>query len=105
MQYVKDEITKAIEKMKTTPVDQTTLDQAKMRMRYSFAMGMDSPTSIAEALAGYIWVTGDPESINKAYEMYDKVTPKDLMDVAKKYYVSTGLTIATISDADNCPVK
>ena len=105
MQYVKDEITKAIEKSKTELVDASTLEQAKMRMKYSFAMGMDSPTSIAEALSGYIWVTGDAESINKAYQLYEKVTPQDLMDVAKKYYVSTGLTIGTISGDDNCPIK
>ncbi len=105
MQYVKDEIMKEIEKMKTTPVSQDVLDEAKMRFKYSFAMGMDSPTSIAEALAGYVWVTGDPESINKAYEMYEKITPNDIMEVAKKYYVSSGLTIATISDSDNCPIK
>jgi predicted Zn-dependent peptidase len=37
--------------------------------------------------------------------MYEKVTPQDIMNVAKKYYVTTGLTIATISDAENCPVK
>lgn len=105
MQYVKDEILRAIEKSKTQLVDASTLEQAKMRMKYSFAMGMDSPTSIAEALAGYIWVTGDAESINKAYQLYEKVTPQDLMDVAKKYYVSTGLTIGTISVDDNCPIK
>jgi zinc protease len=105
MQYVKDEITKAIEKSKTQLVDASPLEQAKMRMKYSFAMGMDSPTSIAEALSGYIWVTGDAESINKAYQLYEKVTPQDLMDVAKKYFVSSGLTIGTISGADNCPIK
>lgn len=105
MQYVKDEIIKAIDKMKTLPVDATTLEQAKMRMKYSFAMGMDSPTSIAEALSGYIWVTGDAESINRSYQLYEKVTPQDLMNVANKYYVSTGLTIGTISGDDNCPIK
>jgi zinc protease len=105
MQYVKDVIVKAIEKSKTTLVDATTLEQAKMRMKYSFAMGMDSPTNIAEALAGYIWVTGDAESINRSYEQYEKVSPQDLMNAANKYYVSTGLTIGTISGADNCPIK
>ncbi|MFM7015152.1 MAG: M16 family metallopeptidase [Bacteroidota bacterium] len=105
MQYVKDEIIKAIENSKTQLVDATTLEQAKMRMKYSFAMGMDSPSSIAEALAGYIWVTGDAESLNRAYKLYEKVTPQDLMNVAKKYYVSTGLTIGTISGDESAPIK
>lgn len=105
MQYVKDEISKALESMKTVPVSQKILDETKMRLRYSFAMGMDSPSNIAEALSYYIWVTGDPESINRGYAMYEKVTPQDIMNVAKKYYVTSGLTIATISEAENCPVK
>ncbi len=105
MQYVKDQITAAIEKAKTTPVDAKVLADAKSRLRYSFAMGIDSPTSIAEALSSYVWVTGDPESINNAYVMYDKVTPQDIMNVAKKYYISTGLTVATISGDASCPIK
>lgn len=105
MQYVKDEIVKAIEKMKTTPVDAKILSESKSRLRYSFAMGIDSPTKIAEALSFYTWVTGDPESINKAYDMYEKVTPQDIMNVAKKYYIPESLTIATISGDENSPVK
>jgi len=105
MQYVKDQIITAIEKAKTTPADATILADAKSRLRYSFAMGMDSPTNIAEAISSYIWVTGDPESINNAYVMYDNITAQDIMNVAKKYYINTGLTIATISGDASCPIK
>ena len=105
MQYVKDEIMKAIELMKTKPVDAKVLADAKSRMKYSFAMGLDNPGSIAESLANYIWVTGNPESINRAYQMYEKVTPQDIMMVANKYFVTSGLTIATISADKTCPIK
>jgi zinc protease len=105
MQYVKDEILKELTKLKTVPVSQEIVDETKMRLKYSFAMGMDSPTNIAEALSYYIWVTGDPESINRAYAMYDKITPQDIMDVANKYYVKSAMTIATISGDETCPVK
>jgi zinc protease len=105
MQYVKDQITSAIENAKTKPVDAKVLSDIKSRMRYSFAMAMDSPSSIADALAGYIWVTGEPESLNRAYVMYDKVTAVDILNVAKKYYINSGLTVATISGEANCPVK
>jgi zinc protease len=105
MQYVKDEILKELTKLKTVPVSQEIVDETKMRLKYSFAMGMDSPTNIAEALSYYIWVTGDPESINRAYAMYDNVTPQDIMDVANKYYLTSTLTIATISGDETCPVK
>ncbi len=105
MQYVKDVILKSIEDAKTNPVDQQQLADAKMRLRYGFAMGIDSPSRIAEALSSYIWVTGNPASVNIAYQQYEKVTPEDLMRVAAKYYNSSSLTIGTISDDATSPVK
>lgn len=105
LQYVKDEIIDAIEIAKKTPVDPKELSDAKMRLRYGFAMGIDSPTRIEEALSAYTWVTGNPESINTAYRVYEKVTAEDIMRVAAKYYVSTSLTIGTISDDATSPVN
>ncbi|MBL7923312.1 MAG: insulinase family protein [Bacteroidia bacterium] len=105
MQYVRDEITKALEKAKTTPFSEKEINEAKMRLKYSFAMGMDSPTRIAESLSFYTWVSGDPETINTSYRQYDLVSAADMMAAAKKYLVPQGLTIATISADENCPVK
>lgn len=105
MQYVRDEITKAIEEAKTKPFSDSEIADAKSRLRYGFAMGMDSPNSIANSLSFYTWVSGNPESINIAYAMYDRVTAKDMMEAAKKYLIPTGLTISTISAEENCPIK
>jgi zinc protease len=58
---------------------------------------MDSPDAIANAVSLYIWVTGNAESINKSYKLFDTVTPGDIQRVAKKYLVKNGLTISTIS--------
>ena len=97
MQYVKDEITKALEELKTKPVDKKLLDQTKSGIKYSFLMGLDSPTNIAEELSYYIWVSGDPQSINRMYAMYESITPEDIMAAAKKYFTPDKLTISTIS--------
>ena len=97
MQYVKDEMVKAIEKAQTSGVTAEELKRTKSNLKYSFAMGIDSPTSIAQTLSHYVQLTGDPESLNRTYANYDKVTNEDIMMVAKKYFVPTGLTIATIS--------
>jgi hypothetical protein len=37
--------------------------------------------------------------------LYDKVSAQDIMTVAKKYFINTGLTIATISDGTEVGVK
>jgi zinc protease len=105
MQYVRDEISKAIEEAKLKPFSESEIADAKSRMRYSFAMGMDNPSSIANSLSLYTWVSGNPESLNISYTMYDRVTAKDMMEAAKKYLIPTGLTISTISAEENCPIK
>lgn len=97
MQYVKDEITQALNNIKTNPIDPVLLKSAKSNLKYSFAMGLDNPTDIAEMLSYSIWVGEDPESFNRLYALYEKVTPDDIMETAKKYFVPEKLTIATIS--------
>ena len=105
MQYVKDEIMKAIDMMKTKPVEQRYIDEAKNKMRYSFAMNIDSPSKIAEAVASFTWITGDPESLNNCYLNYAKVNAADIMMVANKFYVSNHLTVGTISADATTPIK
>jgi zinc protease len=105
LQYVKDEIVKALEAAKTNKVDTKLLDETKSYLKYSFAMSIDNPTQIAESIAHYIYLTGDPESLNRLYALYDKVTAEDLMTVAKKYFTPAGLTVATISPAATIDVK
>lgn len=105
MQYVKDEIVKAFEQLKTKPVDEDLLKKTKSNIRYSFAMSIDNPTSIAESMSHYIFLTGDPQSINRIYAAYEKVTATDIMNIAKKYFVPEKLTIATISASENNNVK
>jgi zinc protease len=105
MQYIKDEIMKTIEKIKTEKIDETALNSAKSNIKYSFAMRIDNPGAIANTIAGFISVGGDPESVNNYYELFEKVTAEDIINTAKKYFVETGLTIGTISSDDNTPVK
>ncbi|MDX5345855.1 MAG: insulinase family protein [Hymenobacteraceae bacterium] len=97
LQYVKDEIMKKIDEIKQQPVDQQKLENTKSYLKYSFAMAMDSPDNIANALSSYIWITGDPESLNRSLSLYDQVTAQDLTNIAKKYFVNSKLTIGTIS--------
>lgn len=105
LQFVKDEMNKAIENAKTTPFSKAEIEEAKMRLKYSFAMGMDSPGRIAESLSFYTWVSGDPESINRTYTLYDKITAEDMMAAARKYFLPSSLTITTISPDATSPFK
>ncbi len=105
MAYVKTEIDQVLNNLKTEPVDTTILKETKSNIKYSYAMGIDSPSSIANSLSEFIWLTGNPADVNKAYANYDKVTQEDIMRVAKKYFVDEHLTVATISSDDENQVK
>jgi zinc protease len=105
LQYVKDEIVKALEAAKTTPVNAKKLADAKSNIKYSFAMRLDSPDQIANGLSQMVWLTGDPESINRYYALFEKVTAEDIMRAAQKYFNSNTLTIATISPGETGGVK
>lgn len=105
LQYVKDEITKALAAAKLKKVDAKVLAETKSRLKYSFAMQNDTPTAIAESLTYYVWLTGNPESVNNLYALYDKVTADDVMRVAKKYFINSSLTVATISPSATIDVK
>jgi len=100
MQYVKDEIVNAINTVIRDGVDLATLNNVKSNLKYSFAMSIDNPAAIANSLSHYIMLTGDPESINRLYAQYDKVSVEDIKKVAARYFVESGLTIATISADD-----
>ena len=105
MAYVMDEIKKAIAKVKIEDVDEELLERTKSNLKYGFAMGIDTPGAIAASLGHYIQLTGDPESINRLYALYDKVTVEDLKMVANKYFNPEHLTIATISEDEQGAMK
>jgi len=100
LQLVKDEIVKSIQNLIANGVDQKVLDDTKSNLKYEFATGLDSSTSIAEALSYSIWATGDPEAFGRFYNQVQSLTVEDLQEVAKKYFVPEHLTISTISAAE-----
>lgn len=105
MAGVYNEIWSAIESFKSTAVTNDRLDEVKQRLKYSFAMGMDSPDAIANAVALYLWVTGDPEALNNSYALYESITPEDIQRVAKTYLTHERLTVGTIGPGEKPMVK
>ncbi|MBK6840448.1 MAG: insulinase family protein [Bacteroidetes bacterium] len=102
---VKETIMATLVKASTTPVDPQLLKEAKMNLKNSFKMSIDNPSAISQSLSSFTWLTGNPESLNNYYWMYDQVTADDLMKVAKKYFRSDRLTIGTISPNKNEKLK
>ncbi|MBI1804313.1 MAG: insulinase family protein [Ignavibacteriae bacterium] len=97
---VRDRIYAALDEARTKPVSAERLADIKSHMKYQYAMGLDNPNSVANGISHYIYLTGDPESVNRIYALYDKVTPDDIMAVAKKYFAKENRTVVLLTQAD-----
>jgi zinc protease len=97
LEAVRDEIYSALENAKTNPVSPERLAAIQSNLRYSFAMSLDNPSTIARTLGHFGELTGDPESVNRTYALYQQVTPEDILRVAKKYFVPENRTVVTLS--------
>lgn len=95
--YVRDAIIEEIERLKVEPVDDEVLAATKSHMRYGFAMGLDNPGGVAETLAHYLQLTGDPQTVNRVYRLYDSVSPEDIQHVATTYFPATNRTVVTLT--------
>lgn len=97
VERVRSEIFAAIEEAKTTPVSAEKLAEIKSHLRYSYAMGLDNADAIARSLCHYVAMTGDPESVNRVYALYDQVSPNDIMRVANKYFTQQNRTLVLLT--------
>lgn len=95
--YVEEEIFKEIEKLKAEPVSAELLAEVKSNLKYSLANELGTTDGVAGILAFYINLTADPGTLNKLYALYEKVTPEDIQAMARKYFVKTSSTVATLS--------
>lgn len=97
IEVVREAIYSAIEEAKSKLVSAERLAGIKSHMKYMFAMGLNSAESIARNISHYIQLTGDPESVNRVYALYDRVTPEDIQMVAKKYFGKENRTVVLLT--------
>ena len=97
IERVRDEIYAALEETKISPVSEDRLTEIKSHMKYNFAMGMDTPGRIAGTMSHYLQMTGDYETVNRVYDLYDQVTPQDIMDMAQTYFGRDNRTAVTLT--------
>ena len=95
--YVRQQILATYKQYVTEPVPQAELDSTRSRLRYEFALAMNSSEAIAGSLAGYIGLRRTPLTIDNLFALYDTITPRDIRDMAAKYFVDNHRTIVTLS--------
>jgi zinc protease len=96
--YVRDQILATYKRYTTELIPQAKLDATRSRLRYGFAMTMNSSNAIASALAPFISLRRSPETIDKLAIVMDAITPQDIRDMAKKYFRDESRTIVTLAN-------
>jgi zinc protease len=87
-----------IEKVRTAPVDQATLDRALVKMRSDFYDKIEQTGGFgrADLLASFALFDDDPARINQLEEQFRKVTPDLLQKTAHEYLRPENRTILLI---------
>ncbi len=96
---VQGEIVAAVERFQSTLVPAGRLDAVKRNLRYSFALRLDNSETIAGIAARAVALRRTPETLNRLFEAYARVTPQDIQRVARKYLVEKNRTIVTLTGA------
>ena len=91
----------AIEPLRTTPVDQATLDRATVKLRSALYQEMEQFAGFGKAnlLAAFALFDDDPSRINTLEAGFKQVTPEILMRTAQEYLRPTNRTIEFITPA------
>jgi zinc protease len=79
------------------PVEQAKLEALKQHLHYDFALQLDNSESIASTVAGYVALRRTPETMNRYYDMYSKLTAADIQRAAKKYLIDKNLDVVTLT--------
>jgi zinc protease len=94
---IQQQIIATAEGFAAKPVDQKKLSALKEHLRYEFALQLDNSESIASTVAQYVALRRTPETINRYYDAYAKLTPEDIQKAARKYLIDKNRTVVTLT--------
>ncbi len=73
------------------------LEKARSNTKYSILLSLDTARSVAQHLAFYATLDGDPMSLDKFIQTLGEVTAEDITRVTAAYFTPQTRTIATLS--------
>jgi zinc protease len=98
--YVRDQILAAIRDLQQHPVDEKRLDTVRQHIRYQLALSMDNSETIAQIVARFVALRRTPDTMNKLFDRYVALTPKDVQEAAAKYLTENARTIVRLQQAE-----
>ncbi|MFM9433594.1 zinc protease [Janthinobacterium sp. CG_23.3] len=95
--YVRDAILRTVARLRSTPVSEKDLADAKSAQKYGLIRSLDNTEQIAGTLASYAHFERSYGTINQYYRLLDTLTPADLQAAARTYLVDAGMVVTTLS--------
>jgi zinc protease len=95
--YVRDLILQTVARLRTEPVSDKALAEAKSALKYGAVRSLDNTEQIAGTLASYVHFNRSYATINNYYRVIDALTPADLQAAARKYLTDDGMVVGTLS--------
>ena len=95
---VRARVLETINKFSTTEVDPSRLAGAQRRLRYQYALTMNSCEGIASSLAHAVSLTRGIETINRRQALIERLTPADLIAAARAHLTDPAMTVVTLAE-------
>ncbi len=97
--YVEHAIEEEIARIVKEGVDERILGEVLSHVKYAFAGQLSTADKTAYTASSFLALTGDLQSINKYFALYDKVTSADVQRVAATYFKPVNRTVVTLKAA------
>jgi zinc protease len=96
LEYVEKAIHEEMARIAREGVDEKTLAEVLSHVKYSFAGQLSTADRTATTAASFLALTGDLESMNTYFALYDKVTSADVKRVAAAIFTPANRTVVTM---------
>ena len=90
-------IDEEIEKLRSGSFDAERLEKARSNYKYGLLLSLDTARSVAQQMAFYATLDGDPMSLDRFLGSVEAVTAEDIANVTEKFLTPPRRTVATLS--------
>jgi zinc protease len=95
--YVRDQIAAAFRRFTTDLIPDAKLNDTRAHLRYGTALTWTSSGAVASFLAPYVALRRTPDTVDKLFSLYDRVTPESMRELASRYFTENSRTIVTLA--------
>jgi zinc protease len=94
--YVRQQVLDTLENFTALPVDNDKLEEVKQHLRYQFSLSLSNTEAVAVAVARFLRAARSPDTIDRLYDLYARISPEDIQRTARKYLVAKNRTVVTL---------